>query len=59
LAATDCHRVVVLSDCGAKEEKGKGKGKEEEEGEPDLVRWLSSSPAPTTTVATTADAGSA
>jgi len=27
---------VVLSDCGAEEEKGKGKRKEEEEGEPGL-----------------------
>ena len=54
LAATDCHRVVVLSDCDAEEEKGKGKRKEEEEGEPDLVRWQSSSLAPTATVATAA-----
>ena len=55
-AATGCRRVVVLSDCGAKEEKGKGKGKEEEEGEPDLLRWLPSSPTPTTTIDAAADA---
>ena len=35
-AATGCRHVVVLSDCGAEEEKGKGKRKEEEEGEPGL-----------------------
>ncbi|XP_066351152.1 uncharacterized protein [Miscanthus floridulus] len=55
-AATGCRRVVVVSDCSAKEEKGKGKIKEEEEGEPDLLRWLSSSLAPTATVASAADA---
>ena len=58
-ATTGCRRVVVVSDCGAEEEKGKGKRKEEEEGEPDLVRWLSSSSAPTATVAAADDAGSA
>ena len=52
--ATGCRRVVVVSDCGAEEEKGKGKRKEEEEGEPDLVRWLSSSLASTATVAAAA-----
>ena len=35
-----------------------GKRKEEGEGEPNLVQWLSSSPAPTATVAAAADAGS-
>jgi hypothetical protein len=50
---------VVISDCGTEEEKEKGKRKEEEEGELDLVRWLSTSQAPTATVATAADACSA
>jgi hypothetical protein len=41
---------IPLAPCGARTE-GRGSEKEEEEGEPDLLRWHSSSPASTATVA--------
>ena len=50
-----CHRIVVISDCGAEKEKGKGKRKEEEEGEPNLLWWQPSSPMPMATMDAAAD----